>query len=70
MQLIFARLGVKLVTRNTAQGRLGTIQYAMEFQSIYGDEIDILIWSSSMLSLFIYFLHLKLIIYTHYRLIC
>ena len=70
MKLIFAKLDVKLVTRNMVQGGLGIIQYAMGFKSIYGDEIEILIWGSSMLSLFIYFLHLKLIIYTHYRLIC
>lgn len=49
MQPIFARLGVKLITRNMAQGGLGTIQHAMGFKSIYGDEIDIFIWDAGTL---------------------
>lgn len=46
MAPIFARLGVKLITRNVAMGGLGTLQHAMGSASIYGDEIDLLIWDS------------------------
>ena len=48
MAPVFARLGVKLVTRNMAQGGLGTIQGSLGLQSIYGDEIDMLLWDSGM----------------------
>mmetsp|Transcript_10637 Transcript_10637/g.26864 ORF Transcript_10637/g.26864 Transcript_10637/m.26864 type:complete len:672 (-) Transcript_10637:1123-3138(-) len=48
MYPIFARLGVKLVTRNIGQGGLGTMQAGMGSGSIYGDEIDILMWDSGM----------------------
>lgn len=46
MYPIFARLGVKLVTRNFGQGGLGTIQSSMGSGSIYGNEIDLLLWDS------------------------
>ena len=43
---VFARLGVQLVTRNLSQGGLGTIQNALGMGSLYGDEIDLLLWDS------------------------
>lgn len=46
MYPVFARLGVKLVTRNMAQGGLGTIQAGLGSGSIYGDEVDLLLWDS------------------------
>jgi hypothetical protein len=45
---IFARLGVPLVTRNLAQGGLGTLQNALGAGSLYGSEIDLLLWDSGM----------------------
>merc|ERR1719491_1213110 len=48
MYPIFARLGVKLITRNIGQGGLGTIQAGMGSGSIYGKEIDVLMWDSGM----------------------
>lgn len=46
MSPIFARLGVKLITRNVGMGGLGTIQNGLGSKSIYGNEIDLLIWDS------------------------
>ena len=48
MKPIFARLGVKLITRNISQGGMSTIQGAMGSAGIYGDEIDLMIWDSGM----------------------
>ena len=48
MKPIFARLGVKLITRNISHGGMSTIQGAMGSASIYGDEIDLMIWDSGM----------------------
>mmetsp|Transcript_27767 Transcript_27767/g.65251 ORF Transcript_27767/g.65251 Transcript_27767/m.65251 type:complete len:895 (-) Transcript_27767:3416-6100(-) len=48
MYPIFARLGVKLITRNIGQAGLGTIQGGMGSGSIYGDEVDLLLWDSGM----------------------
>jgi len=48
MYPIFARMGVKLITRNVGQGGLGTIQAGMGSGSIYGDEVDVLLWDSGM----------------------
>ncbi len=50
MAPIFARLGVKLITRNVAMGGLGTLQHAMGSASIYGDEVDLLLWDSGTCS--------------------
>jgi hypothetical protein len=47
---VFARLGVKLITRNLSQGGLGTIQNALGMGSLYGQEIDLLLWDSGMYS--------------------
>jgi hypothetical protein len=46
MYPVFARVGVKLITRNMAQGGLGTIQAGMGSGSIYGNEVDLLLWDS------------------------
>ena len=46
MEPVFARLGVKLITRNMAQGGMGTTQASMGSGSIYGDEVDLLLWDS------------------------
>lgn len=48
MAPVFARLGIKLITRNISQGGLGTLQNSMASGSLYGDEIDILIWDAGM----------------------
>jgi hypothetical protein len=49
MAPVFARLGVTLISRNMAQGGMGTAQSSMGAGSIYGDEIDLLIWDSGKL---------------------
>jgi hypothetical protein len=41
-------LGVELVTRNMAQGGLGTLQAGIGSGSIYGDDVDLLLWDSGM----------------------
>lgn len=46
MEPIFARFGVRHVSRNIAMGGLGTSQNAMAAGCIYGDDIDILLWDS------------------------
>lgn len=48
MEPVFYRLGVKLVTRNIAQGGLGTIQTALGGSDIYGSNVDIMVWDSHM----------------------
>lgn len=58
MEPIFKRMGVTLITRNLAQGGLGTLQSALGSGSIYGDEIDILVWDSGMTEREKYFLDL------------
>ena len=45
---IFERVGVKLVVRNLAQGGLGTLQHSLGSRDIYGDNVDVLVWDSSM----------------------
>ena len=46
MYPVFARLGVKLVTRNFGMGGMGTIHNGIGSGSIYGDEIDLILWDS------------------------
>jgi hypothetical protein len=46
MEPIFARLGVKLITRNVGMGGMGTLQAAMGSGSLYGSEVDLLLWDS------------------------
>jgi hypothetical protein len=45
---IFKRMGVKLVTKNLAQGGLGTLHSSLGSKSIYGDKVDMIVWDSSM----------------------
>lgn len=46
MAPIFARLGVKLITRNISQGGMGTVQNSIAAGDIYGSEMDLLLWDS------------------------
>lgn len=48
MKPIFERLGVKLITRNMAQGGLGTLQGGMGARDIYGSDVDLFLWDSGM----------------------
>lgn len=48
MEPVFAMLNIPLTSRNLAQGGLGTLHSALGARSIYGDEIDIMIWDSGM----------------------
>lgn len=45
---IFDRVGVELIVRNLAQGGMGTIHKTMGSLDMYGENIDVLIWDSSM----------------------
>ena len=46
---VFARMGVKLVTRNLSMGHsMGTIQSSLGFSSLVGQDIDVLIWDCEM----------------------
>jgi hypothetical protein len=45
---ILARFGVKLVTHSMAQGGLGTLQSSLGSRDLYGSDIDLLLWDSSM----------------------
>lgn len=45
---VFYQLGVRFSTRNMAMGGLGTLQSGIAASSIYGDDIDMLLWDSSM----------------------
>lgn len=47
LQPLLARLGVKLITRNCAQEDLGTLHHSLGFGSMYGDDIDIIVWDSN-----------------------
>lgn len=46
MAPVFAHLGVKLITRNVGMGGLGTLHNSLGSASIYGDEIDLLLWDT------------------------
>jgi hypothetical protein len=48
LEPVFSYLGVELISRNLAQGGLGTIHSALGAADIYGDEIDFIIWDSGM----------------------
>jgi hypothetical protein len=48
MEPVFSYLGVQLISRNLAQGGLGTIQSSLGSADIYGDEIDFMVWDSGM----------------------
>jgi hypothetical protein len=64
MYPVFARFGVKLITRNMAQGGLGTIQAGLGSSSIYGDEVDLLLWDSGKKMTFFLLLLLSVVIKT------
>jgi hypothetical protein len=46
LEPIFHQLSVKLISRNQAQGGLGTVQSSLGFSSIYGSDIDLMLWDS------------------------
>lgn len=48
MKPIFDRLNVNLITRNIAQGGLGTLHHSIGFADMYGHSIDVLLWDSQM----------------------
>jgi len=48
MEPVFKRLGMNLITRNIANGGMGTMQNALGSKSLYGDNVDIMVWDSSM----------------------
>jgi hypothetical protein len=48
LEPIFARLGVKHQSRNYGNGGLGTIHNALGAGSIYGPDVDVLMWDSEM----------------------
>ena len=48
MEPVLSYLGVELISRNLAQGGLGTVQSSLGAADIYGDEIDFMVWDSSM----------------------
>lgn len=48
LEPVLARVGVKLITRNCAQEGIGTLQHALGSGDLYGDEIDMIVWDSSM----------------------
>ena len=45
---VLRQLGVTLIARNQAQGGLGTLQSSLGFNSIYGSDIDLMLWDSGM----------------------
>lgn len=48
MEPVLRQLGVTLIARNQAQGGLGTVQSSLGFNSIYGADIDLMLWDSGM----------------------
>jgi len=48
LEPVLSYLGVPLITRNMAQGGLGTAQSVLGSADIYGDEIDFMVWDSGM----------------------
>ena len=48
LEAIFARLGVRHQSRNFGNGGLGTAHNAIGAGSIYGPDVDILMWDSGM----------------------
>jgi hypothetical protein len=46
LEPVFHQLNVKLTSRNQAQGGLGTVQSSLGFSSIYGSDIDLMLWDS------------------------
>ena len=50
MRPILERMGVELVTRNLANGDIGTISNALGSGSILGDNVDMIIWDSDLVN--------------------
>jgi hypothetical protein len=48
LEPVLARLGVATEARNMAHGGLGTVQSALASKSIYGPDVDLLVWDSGM----------------------
>lgn len=48
LEPLLARVGVKLISRNCAQSDLGTLHHSLGSRSMYGDEIDIIVWDSTL----------------------
>ncbi len=48
LEAVFARLGVRHEARNFGMGGLGTVQNGLGAASIYGPDVDILMWDSGM----------------------
>jgi hypothetical protein len=48
LESVFARLGVRHQSRNFGNGGLGTVHNAMAAGSIYGPDVDIIMWDSGM----------------------
>jgi len=46
MEPIMERLGVKLITRNLANGAVGTLPDGLGSGSIHGDKVDMIVWDS------------------------
>ena len=50
MEPVFARLGVKHESRNFGNGGLGTLHNGLAAGSIYGPDVDFIIWDSGKLN--------------------
>ena len=48
LEAVFARLGVKHQSRNFGNGGLGTLHNGIAAGSIYGPDVDVLMWDSGM----------------------
>jgi hypothetical protein len=48
LEAVFARLGVRHQARNFGNGGLGTVHNGLGAGSIYGPDVDVLMWDSSM----------------------
>ena len=48
LEAVFARLGVRHQSRNFGNGGLGTVQHGMGSGSVYGPDVDVLMWDSGM----------------------
>lgn len=48
LEPVLARVGVKLITRNCAQEGIGTLHQSLGSGSLYGDDVDMIVWDSSM----------------------
>ncbi|KAG7347364.1 hypothetical protein IV203_016069 [Nitzschia inconspicua] len=48
LEAVFARIGVRHQSRNFGNGGLGTVQHGMGSASVYGPDVDVLMWDSGM----------------------